>query len=147
MDTLPSIGKSAELAITSYLACFSREGRVEQICFFLAQCVAESCPISKSLRDITRLPANIQKKWLKSCLEKLKLLKERNIYKVIDLPKKMKVIKNHWIFNIKSDNYYRSQLVAKGFSQVKGINFDKLFSPVVHYETAYLFLVIATLED
>ena len=43
--------------------------------------------------------------------------------------------------------HYRSQLIAKGFSQVERINFDKLFSSVVYYETACLFLAIATLED
>ena len=57
------------------------------------------------------------------------------------------MIKNCWVFNIKSDGHYRSQLVAKGFSQVKRINFDKLFSLVVCYKTAYLFLVVVALED
>jgi len=38
-------------------------------------------------------------------------------------------------------------LFAKGLSQVKGINFNELFSLVVHYETACLFLAVATLED
>ena len=56
------------------------------------------------------------------------------------------MIKNYWVFNIKSDGYYRSQLVAKGFSQVKEINFDELFSLVVNYETAYLFLADTVLE-
>jgi len=37
------------------------------------------------------------------------------------------------VFNIKPDGRYRSRLVAKGFSQVEGINFDELFSPVVHF--------------
>jgi len=40
------------------------------------------------------------------------------------------------VFNIKPDGRYQSRLVTKGFSQVEGIDFDKLFSPVVHYETA-----------
>ena len=35
----------------------------------------------------------------------------------------------------------------KGFSQVEGIDFDELFSPVVRYETAQLLLAIAALED
>jgi len=61
MDTLSPISKLAELAITSYLACLVREDGVEQIHFLLAQCVTESCPISKNLRDITLL-ADIQKK-------------------------------------------------------------------------------------
>jgi len=59
MDTLSSISESAELAITSYLACLTREGEVEQIHFLLVQHAIESCPISKSLRDITRLLADI----------------------------------------------------------------------------------------
>ena len=65
----------------------------------------------------------------------------------MDLSKGRKTIKNHWVFDIKSDSYYRSQLVAKGFSQVERINFDELFSSVVCYETVYLFLAVAVLED
>jgi len=51
------------------------------------------------------------------------------------------------VFNIKSEGHYGSQLVAKEFSQVKGIDFDESFSLVVYYETAYLFLTVTTLED
>jgi len=65
----------------------------------------------------------------------------------VDLSEEWKVIKNHWVFNIKSDGYYRSQLVAKVFSQVKGIDFDGLFSPVVCYKTAHLFLAVAALKN
>jgi len=77
------------------LAHLARKEKVEQICFLLAQHVTESCPIPKSLGDITRLPADIQKKWLKSCLKKLRLLKDRNIYKVVGLSKRKKAIKNY----------------------------------------------------
>ena len=66
----------------------------------------------------------------------------------MDLSEEWKVIKNHWVFNIKSDGYYRSQLVvAKVFSQVKGIDFDRLFSLVVCYKTAYLSLAVTALKD
>ena len=51
------------------------------------------------------------------------------------------------MFNIKSNGCYRSQLITKEFSQVKEINFNKLFSLIVCYETTWLFLAIATLED
>jgi len=59
MNTLSLIGKSAKLAITSYLACLVREEGVEQIHFLLAQHATESCPISKSLGYIIRLLADI----------------------------------------------------------------------------------------
>ena len=59
MNTLPLIGESAELAITSYLEYLAREEGVEKIYFLLAQHATESCPIPKSLRDVIRLPASI----------------------------------------------------------------------------------------
>ena len=51
------------------------------------------------------------------------------------------------MFNIKSNNHYRSWLVAKDFTQIEGINFDKLFFLVVCYKIAYLFLAVTVLED
>ena len=95
MNTSFFVGKSAEPVITSYLEYLTRKERVEKICFFLTQYVAESCPISKSLEYVTRLLADIQKKWLEFCFEELKLLKDRNIYEVVDLSKRRKTIKNH----------------------------------------------------
>jgi len=50
------------------------------------------------------------------------------------------------MFNIKSDDYYRSQLVAKEFSQVREINFDELFSLVVYYETVHYFWLLLLLK-
>ena len=57
------------------------------------------------------------------------------------------MIKDHWVYGVKSLGQKRSRLVAKGFSQIEGIDFDELFSPVVRYETARLMLSIAALED
>ena len=75
INTPHSIGESAELAITSYLVFLTRGGKVEKTYFLIVQHAVESCPIPINLRDITKLPANIQKKWLKFCLKILKLLK------------------------------------------------------------------------
>ena len=116
-----------------YLA---REGRAEHICFLLVLRATETHVLPKTFKDVTKLLADSKKKWLESCLEKLKLLKDRDVYEIVNLPKGKKVVKNCQVFNIKPDSYYRSHLVAKGFSQVEGIDFDELFSPVVCYKTA-----------
>jgi len=59
MNILPSVGKLAKLAITSYLVYLAREERVEKIHFLLVQYIVESCSISKNLGNIAKLLANI----------------------------------------------------------------------------------------
>jgi len=147
IDAPPPAGKSATTAITNHMVYLAREGGAEHICFLLALRATETHVLPKTLKDVTKLPADSKKRWLESCLEELKLLKDRDVYEIVDLPKGRKVVKNYWVFNIKPDGCYRSRLIAKGFSQVEGINFDELFSPVVRYETAQLLLVVAALED
>jgi len=46
-------------------------------------------------------------------------------------PSGCRVIKNHWVFDVKPDGRKRAHLVAKGFSQIEGKDFDQIFSPVV----------------
>ena len=38
-------------------------------------------------------------------------------------------------------------LLPGGYSQVEGVDYDKLFSPIVHYETVRVLLALAALED
>ena len=84
INTPSPIGKLAELAIVSYLVYLTRVSKVEQICFILAQHAAKAYPIPKNLRDVTELPAHIQKKWLKFYHEKLK---DGNVHEVVDSSK------------------------------------------------------------
>ena len=50
------------------------------------------------------------------------------------------------IFNIKTDGQKMARLVAQGFSQVEGIDFNKLFSPVVRFESVRTIFALATLH-
>jgi len=147
MDASSPAGKSATTAIINHMVRLAKEGGAEHICFLLVLRATETYFLPKTFKDVAKLPADSKKRWLESCLEELKLVKDRDVYEIVNLPKRKKVIKNHWVFNIKPDSRYRSRLVAKGFSQVKGIDFDELFSPVVHYKTVQLLLAVAALED
>jgi len=147
MDAPPPAGESATTAITNHMVHLAREGGAEHIRFLLALRASETYSLPKTSKDVAKLQADSKKRWLESCLEELKSLKDKDVYEIVDLSKGRKVVKNCWVFNIKPDGHYQSRLVAKGFSQVEGIDFDELFSPVVHYETAQLLLAVAALED
>ena len=58
-----------------------------------------------------------------------------------------KVINNHWVFNVKPEGCKCTHLVAKWFFQVKGINSDPIFSPVVRFEMVHLMLALASFEN
>ena len=72
------------------------------------------------------------------------MLKRQEFFEITDLPKGHKIIKNGWVFDIENDGHKKAHLVAKGFSQV---DFFKLFSPVVRFETVCFMLALSLLED
>jgi Reverse transcriptase (RNA-dependent DNA polymerase) len=93
------------------------------------------------------LPKAMQGKWKIACKEELEALHRHNVFKLTNLPKGQKTIGCRWVFDIKSDGCKKARLVAQGFSQVEGIDFNELFSPVVHFESVRLILALSALED
>ncbi|PIL30269.1 hypothetical protein GSI_07447 [Ganoderma sinense ZZ0214-1] len=93
------------------------------------------------------LPNAERKEWFTACREELEALRRRDVYDLVDRPKGRKVVKNRWVFDVKTDGRKKARLVAKGFSQVEGEDFDKIFSPVVRFETVRLIMALAALED
>ena len=71
----------------------------------------------------------------------------QKVFELTDLPKGRKVIRYRWVFDIKQDGQKKAHLLAKGFSQVEGIDFNEIFSPVVCFETVRLMLALSLLED
>jgi len=97
-------------------------------------------------KDIGKLSAEDQWAWCKAQFEELEALKKHNVYELADLPPGHKAIKNFWVFDLKSDGWKKACLVAKGFSQIEGLDFDEIFSPVVWFESVHTILALAALE-
>jgi Reverse transcriptase (RNA-dependent DNA polymerase) len=93
------------------------------------------------------LPKATQEGWKIACKEELEALRQHNVFKLTDLPKGHKTIGCRWVFDVKSDGHKEARLVAQGFLQVEGIDFNELFSPVVHFESVWLILALSTLEN
>src|SRR6266545_8429464 len=135
------------------LSLLMQEGGVEMLKYLLAKAVSPDSAvpdISKirewSFKDIMRMPSNTQKEWLDACRQELDSLRQRDVYDLVDPLSGRRIIKNQWVFDQKTDGRKRAQLVAKGFLQVQGIDYNDIFSPVVRYETVHLMVALATLQ-
>ncbi|KAI3463685.1 hypothetical protein Pfo_020348, partial [Paulownia fortunei] len=75
-----------------------------------------------------------------------------DIWELVDLPSGCKTVGNKWVLKVKrkldgSINKYKAQLVAKGYTLREGIDYEKIFSPVVRFASIRLILVIVAHLD
>ena len=85
--------------------------------------------------------------WTKACQYEIDALSKNNTWDLVDLPPGRKAVKSKWVFKLKTDGCYHTRLVAKGFTQIPGIDYDETFSPVACFESLRLLLALAVLED
>jgi hypothetical protein len=81
--------------------------------------------------------------------EEYNSLLENQTWDLVPLPAGRKLVRCIWVYRTKSATYghvsrYKSRLVAKGFQQVHGIDYDETFAPIVNMDSIHLALSIAT---
>ena len=87
--------------------------------------------------------------WTAAIDKELKSLREMGTFEVVDeLPSGRKPIGAKLVFRIKcnadgSIERYKVRLVAKGFSQIPGIDFDETFAPVVKHTSIRIMCALA----
>jgi len=71
--------------------------------------------------------------------EELNNFKRNHVWDLVERPK-TNVISTKWVFRNKQDEHgvvtrNKARLVAQGFTQVEGLDFEDAFAPVVRLET------------
>jgi len=91
--------------------------------------------------------------WLSAMHEELEVLKAKDVYEEIDkLPPGKKAIQSKWVLHIKCDkdrqiSRFKGRLVMKGFTQIFGCDYTFTFAPVARWESIWLILCIAAIND
>jgi hypothetical protein len=75
-----------------------------------------------------------------------------NIWTLIPLPASRKPISYKWVFKIKQGangevEHYKVRLVARGFTQTYGVDYNETFAPVAKFTSIRYILALAALED
>ena len=91
-------------------------------------------------------------RWLEAMKSEIGSMYENKVWTLVDLPDDRQAIENTWIFKKKTDadsyvTVYKAWLVAKGFRQVQGVDYDETFSPVVMLKSVRIMLAIAAFYD
>ena len=73
--------------------------------------------------------------WQKACQYEIDALYKNDTWELVNLPAGCKAVKSKWVFKLKADGCFCTQLVAKGFMQIPGIDYDETFSPIACFKT------------
>ena len=71
---------------------------------------------------------------------KMEALQKNSTWELVSLPEGKKMVGCRWIFTVKlntdgSINRYKARLIAKGYTQKYGIDYEDTFSPVTKMNT------------
>ena len=74
------------------------------------------------------------------------------VWTLVDPPEGIKPIECKWVFKKKINmdgnvQTFKGRLVAKGFKQIHGIDYDETFSPVAMLKSIQILLAVATFYD
>jgi len=90
--------------------------------------------------------------WVQAMHEELNSLEKNGTFEYTSLPRDRKAIGCKWVFKTKmnadgSVSRYKARLVARGFTQVPGIDYDETFSPVARLTSIRVVLSIASAKS
>eukprot|EP00794_Sanderia_malayensis_P002751 gene2751-biopygen2271 len=86
--------------------------------------------------------------WKKAIESEYKSLIKNETWELVDLPADKNLVGCKWVFKTKrnsdgSISRYKARLVAQGYSQEAGIDYDELYAPVARYNSIRTVLTIA----
>ncbi|GJS18758.1 putative ribonuclease H-like domain-containing protein [Tanacetum coccineum] len=87
--------------------------------------------------------------WIEAMQDELLQFSLQKVWRLVDLPKGKHAIGTKWVYRNKKDERgivvrNKARLVAQGYTQEEGIDYDKVFAPVARIESIRLFLVYAS---
>ena len=91
-------------------------------------------------------------KWKRAMEEEMDSIKRNNVWELQELPKGRKTVGSKWVFRKKFNEEgaverYKARIVAQGYSQKPGLDYDETFCPVVRFESLRMLIALSVQND
>lgn len=110
-------------------------------------CIADKVDDASGLSLEEALQGLEKAHWKQAMTDELKSFEENEAWELVSVPDKASIVKCKWVLKKKYDSEnnvrYRARLVAKGFTQKLGVDYEETFSPVVRHTTLRLLFALA----
>ena len=92
-----------------------------------------------------------RKYWKEAMTAEIQSLHKNQVWDLVPPPKDCKVVGSKWVFKCKLGENglverFKARVVAQGYSQRAGIDYEETFSPVVRFESVRSVIALATQE-
>ena len=108
--------------------------------------VADTSGDPTSLKEA--LASSDKTKWVNAMEKEMESLHVNEVWDLVELPKDKKTVGSKWVFKTKRSangtvERHKARLVAQGYSQRYGQDYDETFSPVVRFESLRTVIALA----
>ena len=105
--------------------------------YYLSQ--VEPTKVEEALKD---------ESWVEAMHDELLQFQRNDLWTLVPRPEGEHIIGTKWIFHNKTDeegNVFRNKarLIAQGYSQMEGVDYDETFAPVARMESIRILLALA----
>ena len=110
------------------------------MCFYAYVSILEPKSVESALEDSS---------WIMEMQEELSQFERNQVWELVPKPTHQAVIGTRWVFRNKLDEHgeivrNKARLVAQGYNQEEGIDFDETFAPVARLEAIRMLLAFAS---
>nr|GEU79295.1 retrotransposon protein, putative, Ty1-copia subclass [Tanacetum cinerariifolium] len=115
--------------------------------------IAEEKDTHEPIRFQEAINSSDKDDWVRAMEEEMSFLMKNHTWELVDQPPGQKLVSCKWLYKIKEGiegvqkPRYKARLVAQGFTQRAGINYNEVFSPVVRHTSTRVILSLTACED